>query len=111
MNVIQGAWCHECSPSKPLSLDDMIELAESRGGKCLSDEYINAQTHLEWECAEGHSWFAVPNTVKQGTWCPECASGLGERICRAFFEQLFNAKFPKAHPKWLKSEIGYGNGA
>ena len=61
---------------------------------------------LQWECAHGHRWEAEPGTILRGKWCPECASGLEERICRQFFEQLFRARFPKTRPKWLVNSIG-----
>ena len=50
----------------------MQQLAESRGGKCLSEEYINNTTKLSWECREGHVWKTTPHTVKEGYWCPTC---------------------------------------
>lgn len=89
------------------TIDDMIEVAAARGGKCVSDTYVNAHTPLSWECRQGHRWRAVPNKVQQGRWCPVCASGLGERICRAFFEQLFRKRFPKVRPAWLVNQRGY----
>ena len=36
------------------TIKDMQGIAEARGGKCLSTEYVNSNTHLEWECSEGH---------------------------------------------------------
>ncbi len=55
------------------TIEDMQNLAKERGGKCLSEAYINSQTHLTWQCAKGHVWKAVPNHIRMGTWCPECA--------------------------------------
>lgn len=43
-----------------ITIDTLKELAISRGGKCLSTEYINSQTPVEWECENGHKWFAKP---------------------------------------------------
>ena len=52
----------------------MKKIAASRGGKCLSDEYIDRNTKLEWECNAGHTWFASPASVKNREhWCPICA--------------------------------------
>jgi Zn finger protein HypA/HybF involved in hydrogenase expression len=51
----------------------MIGIALTRGGNCLSKEYIDAKTKLEWQCKAGHSWFATPNHIKNGTWCPTCS--------------------------------------
>ena len=35
--------------------------------------YTNTSTHLNWECSKGHTWWAVPMSVKRGTWCKKCA--------------------------------------
>jgi hypothetical protein len=76
-----GSWCRECvNASHRLTLEDMRDLARSRGGECLSTEYVNSRTPLRWRCAKGHTWLAKPNKVKpygplqQGSWCPNCAA-------------------------------------
>ena len=42
------------------TIKDTQGIAEARGGKCLSTEYVNSNTHLEWECSEGHHWETTP---------------------------------------------------
>jgi hypothetical protein len=84
----------------------MKKLAEERGGKCLSDVFVSVDAKLLWECVEGHEWAATPYKIGSGTWCPICSSGLGERICREFFEQIFERRFPKSYPKWLVNRDG-----
>jgi hypothetical protein len=59
--------------TKKLTIDEMREIAKSRGGKCLSKKYINNNTNLSWQCSNGHIWKAVPSNVKSGKWCPKCA--------------------------------------
>lgn len=56
------------------TIRDMQELASSRGGQCLSTEYVDTKTKLKWECAFGHEWEATPRLLKAGHWCPECAA-------------------------------------
>ena len=57
----------------------MPRLAAPRGGTCLSQAYLNSQTPMLWRCAKGHTWEAIPNTIRAyspktpGCWCPECA--------------------------------------
>lgn len=74
-----GTWCPICAEmrrgsSQRLSIEVMQELARARGGKCLSHEYKNARTPLRWECARGHQWDAVADTVRnRGSWCPRCS--------------------------------------
>ncbi|PFH11526.1 putative zinc ribbon protein [Collimonas sp. PA-H2] len=47
-------------------------IAGKRDGQCLSSEYVNAHTHLQWQCAAGHQWMAIPANVSKGRWCPKC---------------------------------------
>lgn len=69
-----NTWCPVCAGVTPHTLKTMQELAKNKGGKCLSSKYINAQTHLLWQCKEGHKWEATPHKIKnKGTWCPHCA--------------------------------------
>jgi hypothetical protein len=55
------------------ALDEMLEIAAERGGRCLSEGYINAITKMDFECAFGHCWSAKPYNIKSGRWCPQCA--------------------------------------
>jgi hypothetical protein len=102
-----GGWCLECSGKKPLTIEEMHQISKSRGGKCLSTKYVNKETKLEWECAEGHTWFATPGSIKNAkSWCPTCNFFYSEEICRTTFEQLFDADFIKYRPDWLINSNG-----
>lgn len=57
----------------PVTIGEMQVIAARHGGRRLSTRYVNANTRLEWECAEGHRWLAIPNSVKRGTWCRICS--------------------------------------
>lgn len=85
-SIKKGSWCPKCY-GRVLTIQDMHDLALSRRGKCLSEEYLGSRTDLAWRCEDGHTWFAKPVYVKSGTWCPECA-----RIKRenARWVKLFN---------------------
>jgi hypothetical protein len=74
-DVAKGSWCKICSVlSKKGTIEQMIEIAHQRGGECLSNKYVNSQTHLKWRCKSGHTWMARPDNVKNsGSWCPFCA--------------------------------------
>jgi hypothetical protein len=85
----------------------MQKIALSRGGKCLSKEYKNGRTKLLWECANGHVWSSKSDNIKQGKWCPDCSTGLSERICRTYFEEVFKVSFPNTKGlEWLRNEHG-----
>lgn len=105
-SVRRGTWCPQCAGSMPLTLSDMHETARAKGGECLSDQYGNSGEKLRWRCAEGHAWEAVAYHVRAGHWCPTCAAGNSERICKDIFEQMFGSPFPKVKPHWLRNARG-----
>ena len=73
-SITRGSWCPLCAGRLPkdAALEALGELARSRGGALLSTHYRNARTSLNWKCAKGHEWRAVPDAVKHGSWCPVC---------------------------------------
>lgn len=105
-SVRRGTWCPHCGGSMPLTLAVMHETARAKGGECLSTHYVNSNEKLRWRCAEGHEWEAVAYHVRAGHWCPTCAAGNSERICKDVFEQMFGKPFPKLKPRWLLNTRG-----
>ncbi len=77
-NILNGQWCAQCYYKRAgntlrANIKEFISIAKKRGGTLLSGKYINSATHLEWECRNGHTWKAIPNSIKRGRWCPYCA--------------------------------------
>ncbi|MCE4545103.1 MULTISPECIES: hypothetical protein [unclassified Caballeronia] len=71
--VLNVSWCKRCADDQQRStLEQMQEVALSRGGRCLSVEYQNSNAKLTWECHRGHVWDAAPSSVLQGSWCMNC---------------------------------------
>ncbi|MBQ9818094.1 MAG: NAD(P)-dependent oxidoreductase [Proteobacteria bacterium] len=65
----------ESKPISELSIEDMKQAAEFRGGKCLSESMTpgDMRTPLEWQCQFGHTFKASPTLILLGGhWCPEC---------------------------------------
>ena len=110
-DIKKGNWCPKCAGKLKYSINDMKKFATSKKGYCLSSEYKNMKSPLWWKCGEcGNEWLSTPTSViHQGTWCPRCGRlGISERVCRKFFEILFNKKFPTTTSlKWLVNENGY----
>ena len=69
---IRKSWCPICANNQPLGLEMMKQIAKNKGGKCLSDTYVNAKVALQWECQNGHIFKATADRVNHGGWCPEC---------------------------------------
>lgn len=74
-NLASGGWCPVCAREDrfALRLQRMREIAEERGGACLSEVYLGSRKKLLWQCHQGHIWQAMPVSVTWGTWCPVCA--------------------------------------
>ena len=86
----------ESKPLAELSLQDLKQAAEFRGGKLLSETYHGDPTQLlSWECHAGHRFEASPKLILEGGhWCPECLSPNGNYQDLAahspFFAQVYN---------------------
>ncbi len=48
-------------------------LAKNRGGRCLTNSYVNARTRMLWQCENGHTWKTISDSVTRGSWCLICS--------------------------------------
>lgn len=103
-NIRKNSWCPYCSNKNKKSIIDANKLAKRYDGVCLSTKYINNKTKLKWLCKYGHVWEATFNDINHNRWCPECANGKYEKICRIYFETIFDKQFIKVRPSWLVNE-------
>ncbi|MEH7223216.1 hypothetical protein V7112_05315 [Bacillus sp. JJ1566] len=55
---------------KKHNIENMRYLAKERGGQCLSQQYVNINTKLQWMCSNGHIFESRPVDVLRGNWCP-----------------------------------------
>ena len=91
-----NSWCPKCSGKARLTIDELNEIAKSKGGKLLSKKIINSKTKLKWQCADGHTWEAQPTCIKnQNQWCPYCNAYPNEEKCRYILEYLLQTPFRK----------------
>lgn len=72
--VLRGTWCRLCAiEGYSGSIEEMQKLAKKKGGECLSKEYINCKTKLNWKCKRGHKFEATPSQAKTKVgWCKKC---------------------------------------
>ena len=68
-------------------------VAAQRGGKCLSTDYTDSKTPLEWECAEGHRWKSTATTILKGnggkgSWCKQCWLNNVSSVMRSYRASL-----------------------
>lgn len=83
-------------------------LVAERGGKLISKSVHLVKDPIEIECSNNHRFSSTLDRLKnKGNWCKRCSSGLYERICRAYFEEIFSLPFPSTRKlEWLVSEGG-----
>lgn len=72
-NIKCGHWCPYCSGQGKPTIEELNALAQGRGGRCLSTEYVNNHTLMIWECEMGHIWKATSRSIKNGSWCSICS--------------------------------------
>lgn len=70
-----GQWCPYCSRHKLIEpLKEIQDYAISKGGECLSLEFINASKPLMFKCKDNHTWnIAYSNMMHRKSWCPRCS--------------------------------------
>jgi hypothetical protein len=73
---------------RKLTIEEMKTIAKKRGGKCLSEQYINTRTKVKWQCEKGHIWEALPNAIKRGQWCPICGKIRTANALRSNIEEM-----------------------
>lgn len=106
-----GTWCPKCykgnmgALNRIYSLNDVKNLAKSRGGECLTGIYKNDTENLTWKCQFGHIWEAPFSRVKFGSWCPKCKVNYGEEKVRLVFENLLKRKFSKTRKALGNSKL------
>ena len=76
----QGSWCPKCAKCVPYTLNDCHAFAKLKEGQCLSNQYINNGTVMEWKCKDGYIWNTTYASIIAGTWCPHCANRLPKTL-------------------------------
>jgi len=85
------------------TLEECHRIAEERGGKCLSDKYVDCDSPMIWQCKEGHVWENRFIKILKGQWCKICHLNnysedlRGRRFGRLVVEDLVE---PNCREKW-----------
>ena len=101
-DINRNHWCIICAGHAKHTIEECHDFAKTKDGLCLSTEYKNALTNMSWQCSKKHIWNTRFNDVKNGHWCPNCASHKSEKLCREIFENLLSEPFPTKRPNWLE---------
>ncbi len=80
-------------------------IAQSHGGECRSEVYLNAKTKMEFRCAiSAHpSWWSYPQHVLNGHWCARCAAdaNIQDLTARPFGRLIARKHIGGRRPGWL----------
>jgi|APSaa5957512622_1039677.scaffolds.fasta_scaffold03191_5 hypothetical protein len=106
--INHSSWCRKCCNKRPTKyrLEDAKNIANQKGGKCLSTELNNSTDKLLWECDKGHKWIVTFQDVLRGSWCAKCAqdsqrlpydelnkvASLNNGVCLSQEQEYVNAK-------------------
>jgi REP element-mobilizing transposase RayT len=88
-------------------INDLFELAKSRGGKCLTNAYLGARYKYIWECGKGHQWSQSSDAIKRGIWCPHCSGrhniniDTAREYARKFEGELISQEYKNSHTHLL----------
>jgi hypothetical protein len=113
--VLRGDWCKTChfERIKPRQ-EDIERAAVEHGGRCLS-AYVDKETPLDWQCAEGHTWSAPWFRVSKGQCCHRCAVtartrtiGQMQDLAKSRGGRCLSTAYPGAHGK-LELECAKGH--
>lgn len=69
IKVKKDNWCIDCRAQD--IMEDARNAARALGGNCISKDFWKGGLP-EFECAKGHTWFAVLGKIKRGQWCASC---------------------------------------
>ena len=82
--VTSKYWCPKCAVEEKrqkFKLQDGLQIAndyaKSKGGSCLSTEYVNKTIKMQWKCANPNhpSWLATfKKVVGKEQWCSACGN-------------------------------------
>lgn len=68
-------------PFNYTKLEELRQIAITRNGKCISTEYVDSSSKMDWFCNVcKNTWQTNSNSIQNGTWCPICAGKISINI-------------------------------
>jgi rubrerythrin len=81
--------CPICPRKTMLSINDMHRLGDLRGLDFVEVEYQGTMVKHQWRCrVAGHLFLSKPNSIQQGSGCPECAKEKNGDTTRYSIEKM-----------------------
>jgi hypothetical protein len=64
--------CPKCSKRAKVTIEDLSEMVEKKGGVLLSNSITSLKSVIKIQCAHKHVWESQAANIRQGKWCHEC---------------------------------------
>lgn len=72
--IQQGYGCPYCAGNAKKSVEEIQQFVAAKGGKLITETYVDCKTKMEWECKEGHRWITDWHSIQCNHWCHYCAT-------------------------------------
>lgn len=93
-------------PPRKKTIEQIKKASLKLGFVCSSRIYKSSKHKLTFTCSNGHKFRSSWYKLCRFKTCPKCIRGYQERFVRKVVEKLFNRKFEKVRPDWLKYITG-----
>ncbi|MED3562232.1 hypothetical protein [Bacillus xiapuensis] len=88
-NHLKGVDCRFCNTHGiKKTIDEISKYAEKYNFKLLSDEYLNKDSKLTFQCPKGHEFEMRWNNFRHGQRCPFCKNSKGENVVRYVLDNI-----------------------
>jgi len=85
-------------------IEELKKHAESKGGKCLSDVYVNSHHKYLWEDADGNQWYAAWYSIKSGRWSKQHGAKVKKQKLTTTTIEMLHKKAESKGGKCLSTE-------
>ena len=100
-SVVQNIGCLKCNHKEKTShtMKFILERIKNKPFTCVSSDYINTKTHMEWKCNVCcNIWKSTFGHIHYyNTGCPNCRSWKSEKMCRENFQAFLGHNFPSVY--------------
>jgi len=90
-SILNGTWCAKCAKNLPYTYDYVNSFINDRGGRLISDKYINVSAKLDVECKLCDAqWAPTFKELLNGTWCPFCCQKKDQKKLANIFRDIYD---------------------
>lgn len=82
----------------------LVDIAESKGGKLISETYTKAKDKYRFKCASNHEFELTADKITgRGDWCPHCAGRYGDFNSK--YKEIIEAQGGKMLSEYVSGKV------